>query len=442
MIDLKMKILSLILILIFPAAALAQDTLSLQDAIEKALAGNFDIRLAKKSREVADNNVNVGNAGMLPSVSASGSANVSVTDIDMTIAAGQQPMDITQDGSRTDNLNAGAQLNWTLFDGLAMFTSFEKYKQLQDKSKIEFQNAVEAMIRDLTDAYSNTIRLKKNLNVLQESIRIDLDRISRIKTKTEFGAAPGIELLNAQVDLNADSAAYLQAEINYRNMKRRLNLIMGINIDEQFVLQDFIDFRGIPDFETLKLQAMENNTSINIALAEEEISELDHDLIIASLYPRISAQASYNFSRQESEGGFMLLNQQKGYSLGLTASWQIFSGFQTRIAAENADIRTEMNSIMTERIRTQIMLTLQNTYDTYTRRRSVLEMERQNLQTAERNFERSQELYQLGQISSVELRQAQLALQRSENAINNAEFLLKTAETELLLLSGRIMDRD
>ncbi len=437
-----MKILSIILILIFPAAAFAQDTLSLQNAIEKALAGNFDIRLAKKSREAADNSVNIGNAGMLPSVSASGSANVSVTDIDMTIAAGQQPMDINQDGSRTDNYNAGVLLNWTLFDGLAMFTSFDKYKKLQNKSKIEFQNAVEAMIRDLTDAYSNTVRLKKNLAVLQESIQIDMDRIGRIKTKTEFGAAPGIELLNAQVDLNADSAAYLQTEINYRNMKRRLNLIMGISIDEQFILQDIIDFKKIPDFETLKQQAMENNTSINMAFAEEEISELDHDLIIASLYPRISAQASYNYSRQESDGGFMLLNQQKGYSLGLTASWQIFSGFQTKIAAENADIRTEMNSIMTERIRTQIMLTLQNTYDTYLRRKRVLEMEQQNLQTAERNFERSRELYRLGQINSVELRQAQLALQRSENAINNAEFLLKTAETELLLLSGRIMAGD
>jgi outer membrane protein TolC len=66
-------------------------------------------------------------------------------------------------------------------------------------------------------------------------------------------------------------------------------------------------------------------------------------------------------------------------------------------------------------------------------------MEKENVETAELNVQRAREQLKLGQITSVEFRQAQLNLLASKNRINSAQFNLKKAEYQLIRLSGGLV---
>jgi len=55
------------------------------------------------------------------------------------------------------------------------------------------------------------------------------------------------------------------------------------------------------------------------------------------------------------------------------------------------------------------------------------------------NFERTNEEYKTGRVSSIEYRQAQINLLTSENSLLNARYDAKLLEIQMLLLSGEIL---
>lgn len=438
--DMNMKFLiSFATIFILAAFQLVSaELLELRNAVEKGMEYNFSVRIAKQRYEISDKNVNFGNAGGMPRLDLSGGATFKTNDIDLTFAEGSS---IKKDGNSDKNYSYGAQLSWTLFDGMAMFARMDQFDLIRSRSQIEVQAAMEGMIRELTTAYYDAVRLKQDLKTLQESIEINMDRLQRIENKIQFGSSMKLELLRAKVDLNADSSKYLETETSLLNAKRRINYIIGERIDTEYEFQNDVDFPALPEFDELKNNAMAYNTSINTALKNKQISEADKRVIISSYYPRLAANGAYNFNRNDADAGFILKNQSAGFSVGLTASWNIFNGFQDDIRRQNAEMNIMINDIQIEQLKSQIELTIYNAWELYTRRMQILRMEEQNLETSEQNFTRSRELYDLGQVTSVDLRNAQLSLQRSRNAINTAKFLAKVAETELLIISGKILNK-
>ena len=72
----------------------------------------------------------------------------------------------------------------------------------------------------------------------------------------------------------------------------------------------------------------------------------------------------------------------------------------------------------------------------------ILKAQEKNVVTAQNNFERTEERYKLGQITSIEFRTAQINLINSKTALNNAKFDAKIIELNLLQLSGDILNVD
>ena len=80
-----------------------------------------------------------------------------------------------------------------------------------------------------------------------------------------------------------------------------------------------------------------------------------------------------------------------------------------------------------------------NAYATNQNLLFVLRSQKDNLATAKDNFKRSEESYKLGQISSVEFRQAQLNLLNAEQALSKAKYDAKNAELQVLAIMGALV---
>jgi outer membrane protein TolC len=184
--------------------------------------------------------------------------------------------------------------------------------------------------------------------------------------------------------------------------------------------------------------AFERNSSIQQAIITRQISEYDEKIIEAAYYPNVRFNAAYNYGVQESDKGFILGSSTQGYNASISASWNLFDGFRTRIAEQNTEILQEKQDIFIQSIRAMIEMNLMTNYQSYTDLKSILALEEKSLKTANENFERSKSMFKYGTINSLELRQSQVDLLSNEQRIVNLKYEIKNYETMILMLSGQL----
>lgn len=432
-----MKKIILIILILVQISAFSQQKLSLDDAIKIALVNNYSVLMTKLQSDIADNNVTTANAGMLPRFDLGGSAQYSFNSSNTILSFGE-PIIVT--GNITKNYAANATLNWTIFDGMGMFVRYDKLEAAREKSDIELQIAMEATIRNLVNVYYSAVRQKENIEILKTNLDLTIDRFKRVSNQVEYGAASSIQILNVKVDMNADSTELLQSELQSNNDKLMINFVLGNKYNENYELISEVTFRDIATLEKLIEKAKTLNTSINKALKDKELSEYDKKLVSAALFPRINLSGGYTYSKQDAEDGFFLINEQEGMNGAVSFQWDLFNLSQSKRNLQNAQTMIEMMNISQELIESQVEMNIRNAFNNYQSRMKILKMEESNLSIAEENFARTKELFELGNVTSLELRQAQINLLRNRQRINNSKFMAKTAETELLLLSGSILN--
>ena len=83
---------------------------------------------------------------------------------------------------------------------------------------------------------------------------------------------------------------------------------------------------------------------------------------------------------------------------------------------------------------------LLNAWERYQNALFVLEVEQVSVATNLENFERTKEQINIGRLTSLEYRQAQLNLLNAELNLNTARFNAKLSELEVLQISGNLID--
>ena len=131
-IQIKRKKIASAIVILFTATVTAQvqkpadvkTFLNLQECIEIGIENNFDLQIARNEELISDNNVTLGNAGFLPSASLSSGYNIRNSN------SNQLPMEggdaIENRNSNTNTLDAGVNLNWTLFEGFRVQANYKR----------------------------------------------------------------------------------------------------------------------------------------------------------------------------------------------------------------------------------------------------------------------------------------------------------------------------
>ena len=118
----------------------------------------------------------------------------------------------------------------------------------------------------------------------------------------------------------------------------------------------------------------------------------------------------------------------------------MFDGGTGITNVKNAKINYANQEVFKSQIHKEVDRDIANAKGTYENRLEVFRLQEQNVITAKNNFERSNERYKVGQITSVELRQAQVNLLNAQTNKNLAKYEAKLAELELLQLTGQLLN--
>lgn len=414
-----------------------QEILTLDDAIQIGLQNNYSILIAENQSEIDANNVSLGNAGFLPMLSANALKSQSIED-SRTEFSGNSIPNQEVDGAKSTTTAVGAELGWTIFDGLRMFTTYEKLKQINSLGKKNAQLTIEQTVAQIISAFYNIVQLKKSYSVLENTVEISQERIRIAETQRDLGSGSEYDLIQARADLNADSAALIRQQVELNDAKIALNEILARDVQQPYEVSSEIPLREQLNYVDLEQQTLSNNLNLSLTRISQEIAALEVKETKGERYPEISLNLGYNYNKNELGSGLIEFSQSDGFTYGISASVNLFNGFNTNRRIQNAKIAFNNSELALDEQKKRVEANLSSAYQNYVNALKLVDLESKNLKYAEQSVDIALERFRLGTINSIELREAQRTLISAENRLIQAQYEAKVAETELLRLSGQL----
>ncbi|HIG89718.1 MAG TPA: TolC family protein [Flavobacteriaceae bacterium] len=431
-----MKIIK-VLVLLIGLGAFAQSPLDRNQAIKLTLENNLNIKLIENSRDMAKNNASILNSGYLPTASLNSSSNISYQDIE--IVAGEQNGSVEDSKNEANSTNIS--LNYVLFDGMGRKYNYKRFKEIYKKSEIEVKDVIEKTILQLFGVYYEVARLIEENKIIKSSLSISKERLKKRKIQLEYGQTTGLEVLNAEVDMNLDSINYLNSLKILSNAKRDLNLVMNIDLNTNHSINT--DFRFITSEKMIDIfnNAKKNNSYLQILEKDVLISDYNLKATKSSYLPTIGLNGSYGWNESINDNQYAFYNENRtnGLSGAISLNWNIFSGGNRITNNKNAKLNLTNSKIKKQKIELEFERDIKNAYSNYENSLFILNAQQMNLETNNNNFKRNQEKYALGQVTSIEFRKAQLNFLNAKLSVNTAKFEAKLSELQVLQLAGKIL---
>ncbi|CAL67952.1 TolC family protein [Christiangramia forsetii] len=419
----------------------AQEKLGKQEVISQMLENNFDIKLADNQVEIAENNQSIWNSGYLPTLTGLAGANYDLND---RLTEPEEGEIVDQRGIESNRYNASINVGYTLFDGLGRFYNYKSLKEQYDLSQLQARETIENSVLQIMSVYYEIARLSENINVLEETLEISKNRVTRAQYQFEYGQANNLVVLNARVDVNNDSIALLETEQQLKNTKRDLNVLIDREISEnQFEVDTTVNFVSELELENFIDEAEANNVSLLQIDQNLEISDYDIKISKSGYLPSLDLTGSYGWNRNRSAATAFFpgsTTTTDGFAAGVSLRWGIFEGGTRKVQIQNSKIRYESQEIIKEQIESEVERDIANALGNYQNKLYIFKVQEENVKTNLDNFNRSQEQYKLGRITSIEFRQAQINLLDARTSLNLAKYDAKLAELQLLQLTGQLLN--
>lgn len=422
----------MILCLLLPTlSAGAQERVRLDECIRRALENNYSLKITRNDEKKASNDVNY--SPFLPSLNGTGSQNQNVYQTE------QVASDLHTDRRNVqDQYAAGVQLQWTLFDGFAMFADHSRVKEFLQVGELRTKWAVESLIVQVSELYYAVIVEQSKLQAAAHTLSLSNDRYTEARDKYNLGILSGLEMQQARIDLNADSSSYMRQREYLKSAYIALNKSMTENLQDTGYVNDTITLLQPLTLPVLEERTVADNTQLHIARRQTRISELDLKIARSALFPSLNFNTGYNYSRTESPASSVSLNQYHGPYWGFSVRVPLFNKLDTNRKIRNAKLDIENSMLSYKDAELQLMGDLAQLYNTYENNLRIVEFENVSAEVAFENLDAALQKYKIGSLSGIEFREFQRSYIDAVNRKLSAIYQAKVSELSLLLISGGI----
>jgi len=425
--------------LLCPALAQAQQILTLEEAIQQGITKQYSIQISRQRERIAANENTLGNAGFLPTITGSANKNYTISGLNQSFFGGLRPP-LVQSGVNSNSGNAGVAMAWTLYDGKGMFILRDRFKELQNLGAKQTESNIENLIALISSTYYDIIRQSLRVNNFKKGLEISNDRLKLAKDRYEVGQGSKVDYYSAQVDFNEDKALLIAQEQAFTNTKIGFNTLLIKEYKADFSINNTIDLLPKLTLSELKMSALSQNPALIGAILSKKISDLETKNIQSQQKPQIDLLAGYNLNSVANGAGFGV---EKGssdvFNYGLRATINIFDGYNQKRRIQNAKINAEIASMQIEDLKNALLSALERTYVTYENSLNLIQLETENYTIAKQNIDIAFDRFKVGIATSYELREVQRNAVAAETRLIEAKFAAKSAEIELIRLSGNLL---
>jgi outer membrane protein len=425
-----MKSLILFLISIFAGVRVnAQQPLSLDDAIRLALENNYNMQIVRENQRIAEIQNHWGTAGRYPYINLS--------------AGDENVLNLNEnENSVTNRFYAGANIDWTLFDGYSVRINKQRFEELENLSKQNTSIMVEGTIQSVILAYYAVLLEKEKLEAYAEVMQLSEDRFRQAEERQRFGTFVTYDVLQAQNAYLTDRSGYLLQEVSWKNALRDLNYLMAEKENTSWELTS--DFLAKPvdyELEELRIQLFENNKVLQNQYVNQRLLENAVAAAKSAFSPSLGFRGGVtgtalrnNYAEREESW-----NNSATFYGNFTLSFNLYSGGNRKRALQIAQIEEETGLVETDEIKHDLTNSLANLYEFYLVRKELLAVAEENLAAARMNLQISREKFDAGAINSFNFRDVQNIFLDASLRELEAIYNFIDTHTALLRMAGVII---
>lgn len=421
----------LFLILFIPLFALAQQPLSLKSAIDTALKSSFEIQIATNNAEISKMNNKTGVAGGLPSVSVTAGDNESLSNISQKLSDGSE---INKSNVAGNNLNTGISASMTLFNGFKITAVKERLGYLQKQSEILLNQQIQNTIAAIMVKYYDILRQEGYLKIIRSSLEVSNKKLEIVTERKNVGMANDADFLQAQIDRNLAEQNLKAQQSVIEQGKTDLLSLMCVKQYFPFVLTDSISIDRNIQLDSITAYLIQNPKYLSagqqIKINEQIVKEM-----AAQRYPSVKINTGYNFTRNQSDAGLTLMNQNYGPTVGLTLQIPIYNGNAYKIQKNAATFNVNNAKLEQESLLSSLTANAVKTYESYKTTLEQINSQQANLDLANKLVSVVMLRFQVNQATILDVKTAQASYESVGYQLINLQYAAKIAEIELKRLT-------
>lgn len=411
---------------------------TLPEFISTGLENNYKLKISRNEETVRSNNATAANAGYLPVVNATAGYDGSYGG---SQSKRRSDGTVTRQPSALDHgLQVGINAEWTVFDGFKIQANYSRLQELKRQGATRTRLDIEDYVATLTGEYYNLIQQKIRMRNLRNAVKLSRERLRIVLERYSIGSASRLDLQQAQVDFNADSAQSLKQYELLATSRIRLYELMAVkDMNSELSIQDStIEVDTSLSHDTLLASTMRLNADLLDSKHDIRLAQLDYKATMSRDYPYVKLNAGYNYRHNSYGSASDTQRSTWGADFGVTVGYKLFDGNRTR-ERRNARLNIDNADLARLQLEQSLRSDLADLWQAYKNNLRLLSLERENLITAQENHYIAHERYMLGDLSGIEMREAQQSLLDAEERILVAQYNTKLCEISLNQISGGIM---
>lgn len=421
---------------------LAQQPLTLKDAVSYALEHQADAKKAQLEVENSSYQIQEVRSRALPQITANGNlTNNPILQLnalpgDFFGAPGTTIM--APLGQKWTSV-AGVSLTQNLFDQ-AVFTGLKAAKSTREFYQINAQLTEEQVIERVANNYYQVYVLRQKLTVIDSNYTNTSKVKNIINGQYNNGLAKKIDLDRITVKLYNINTQRQQLANQIELQENALKFYMGMPINTPIILPS-TDFEVTPVI--LESPNSAKRTEFVLLEKQEQLLTYQKKSIVAEYYPTLSLSANYNYIGQGPELPWFVKPADNVYwsdfsSVALNLRVPIFSGFGTRARVRQADVALRKIAEEKNNILLSLDLAFENAKTQINNSVITVNTQKENVKLAQEVLENTKNNYYNGLASLTDLLDAENSYTESQNNYNAALLDYKLAEIQLIKSRGEL----
>lgn len=280
--------------------------------------------------------------------------------------------------------------------------NFTVAQALLDKAKLETVFAVKK-------AFDTLCLAEEFVTLNSRIVENTRGHLAAVRAQYDRGQAPASEVLTLQQSLA--SVEQVAAASQYQRQAAEALLCNLLFLDEQLAIRAKGTFSYVPRevaFDQALLAAMSRRPQIRQYEAQEAADKNALEIVKAEGRPAISASWDY-YTRSHAATSIGVVRNQNDYNIiGLTFSWPVFDGWETKAKLEQALVDLKATQLLQEKTAHAIALEVRNAYLGFKDALERIKATEAELLRYQDNLAVADRKYQEGILSSLDLDDARL----------------------------------
>ena len=416
--------------------ASAGTPITFEQAVQIAL--NKNITLAQAQNAVASNDANVRGAKLsfLPNLQLNTSG---------AQTYGRNFSETTGDVLNHNNqsVNAGISSSVTLFNGMQNVATLHEAEKNQSASTLDLARAKQTAVFTVASNYLSIITAQEQLQVQQQNLASLEAQEDQIRKLVAAGARAISDLYTQQASTAAARLAVVNAQHDLELGK--VDLIQTLNLDPK-VAYDFVaptvNESAATNFnlDSLTERAYAQRADLAAVSARVDASAQGVKAANAGWWPTVSLSAGYNSSYSSAAGlpFFNQFDQARGGSISIGVSIPIFDRGQTSVEAQKAKVEEDNAKLSLQAEKQQVAVDVKRAYLNYQSAGEQLAAAQAQLTASNLAVTTSQQRYDAGAGTLVELTQARTAQVQAASAVVSARYGLVFQQALMSYYTGEL----